>query len=100
MEIKHIPEEGVFETEVDGYKAYVKYQITEEGLDVRHTRVPEQINGRGIAAALVKAAYDFAKENGFTPVASCSYAQVWLQRHPEYEGSTGRDFGGAGSCAL
>jgi hypothetical protein len=42
----------------------------------------------------------FALENGYKPVATCSYAVVWLQRHPEYNGKIGNDFGGEGTCAV
>ena len=90
----------IFRVEVDGVTAYVAYTLADGALDIRHTIVPEEIGGRGIASALVKATYDYALENGYKPVATCSYAVVWLQRHPEYKGTTGADFGGEGSCAL
>ena len=61
---------------------------------------PGEISGRGIASALVKAAYDYALANGLVPVATCSYAVVWLERHPEYNGKTGKDYAGEGTCAL
>lgn len=40
----------------------------------------------GIAAALVKAAYDFGLRNGLKLKATCSYAVKWLERHPEVNG--------------
>ena len=43
------------------------------------------IEGRGIAATLVKAAYDYALANGMKPKATCSYAVRWLERHPELD---------------
>ena len=76
-EITHQPEQKLFKTEVDGRTAFVEY------LDIIHTIVPKPIEGRGIAAALVKAAYDFALANGMKPKATCSYAVRWLERHPE-----------------
>ena len=63
MDIKHNAEQRRFEIEVDGYEAHVAYSIHDNGLDIRHTIVPSEIGGRGIASALVKAAYDFALEN-------------------------------------
>ena len=60
MDIKHNAGQRRFEIEVDGYKAHVAYSIHDNGLDIRHTIVPSEIGGRGIASALVKAAYDFA----------------------------------------
>lgn len=100
MEITHIPEEHLFQTIVDGYTAYVNYNIQHNQLDIRHTIVPPPIGGRGIAAQLVKAAYDYALEHNLQPVATCSYAVVWLQRHPEYHGKTGEEYGGCSSCPL
>ena len=100
MEIKHEKDLCRFEVEVDGYKGYVDYKLVDGGLDIRHTIVPKEIGGRGIASALVKAAYDYARAEGLKPVATCSYAVTWLQRHPEYNGETGCDYGGEGTCAL
>ncbi|WP_321436283.1 GNAT family N-acetyltransferase [uncultured Bacteroides sp.] len=100
MKIEHDKENGIFQMMVDGVTAYVSYRLVDGGLDIRHTIVPEELGGRGIASALVKAAYDYALENGYKPVATCSYAVVWLKRHPEYHGKTGNDFGGEGTCAV
>lgn len=100
MEIIHQPENKMFKTEADGHTAYVTYVIKDGQLDIRHTIVPKPIEGRGIAAQLVKAAYDYALEQNLQPMATCSYAVVWLQRHPEYKGNYGDDYKGSGTCAL
>lgn len=100
MNIEHDLQKAEFRTSVDGYTARLNYCLTEGGLDVRHTIVPHEIGGRGIASALVEAAYDYAVANNLTPVATCSYAVKWLERHPEYKGRTGMDFAGEGSCAI
>ena len=94
MEITHLPEDNLFKTVVDGYTAYVTYIIRDGKLDIRHTIVPPEIGGRGIAAQLVKATYDYALKHHLQPIATCSYAVVWLQRHPEYHGHPGKDYGG------
>ena len=82
-EITHQPEQKLFKTEVDGRTVFVEYRLLGDYLDIIHTIVPKPIEGRGIAAALVKAAYDFALANGMKPKATCSYAVRWLERHPE-----------------
>ncbi len=84
--ITHHPEEQAFKTIVDGLTAYATYSIHHGGLDIRHTVVPPEIGGRGIAAQLVKAAYDYAAARHLKAIATCSYAVAWLQRHPEYQG--------------
>lgn len=100
MEIKHLKELNRFTVEVDGYTARVDYKLADGGLDIRHTIVPDEIGGRGIASALVRAAYDYARAEGLKPIATCSYAVIWIQRHPEYNGEVGKDFAGKGTCAL
>lgn len=100
MEIIHDALRNQFKTEVEGHLAHVAYRIENGALDIRHTIVPEEIGGRGIASALVKAAYDYAREKDLRAVVTCSYAVAWLERHPEYAGEKGADFAGTHSCAL
>ncbi|MCD7850148.1 MAG: N-acetyltransferase [Parabacteroides sp.] len=82
--ITHYPEKNRFETTLDGVTAFVQYRLSGDRLDIIHTIVPPAIEGRGVAAALVKHAYDYAIEHGMKPLATCSYAVAWLHRHPEY----------------
>jgi len=82
--ITHIPEKQRFETVVDAFTGFVTYEVANGELNIDHTIVPPPIEGRGIAAALVRKAYDYALENGLKCCATCSYADVWLRRHPEY----------------
>lgn len=100
MEIKHNEEQKRFYLLEEGQEAHVAYEVCDGCLDVRHTIVPKPLEGRGIASALVKAAYDYACCMGLKCVATCSYAVVWLQRHPEYAGEVGSDYAGQGTCAL
>lgn len=77
-----------FETTADGVVAYTEYTLREGTLDIMHTIVPEEISGRGIAAALVKATFDYAVTEGLICAGSCPYAAKWLSTHPEYSLST------------
>jgi len=45
--------------------------------------VPQQLEGRGIASALVKAAFKHAADKGMDVLPVCSYVRTWVQRHPE-----------------
>jgi len=82
--IVHAPEKNRFEIKADEDIAYVEYTQHDNGLDIEHTFVPKAWEGQGLAAALVKEAYDYALANELKPVATCSYAVAWLKRHPEY----------------
>jgi uncharacterized protein len=83
-EIVHLPKRNRFEVEQDELKAYVEYKFVDGALDILHTIVPKSLEGKGIAGALVKTAYDYARTQGLKAKATCSYAVVWLQRHTEY----------------
>ena len=96
MEVHHDEAQRKFWVEVDGFKADMSYHLKEGHLDIRHTLVPEAIGGRGIASMLVKT----ARHRGLRPMATCSYAVRWLQRHPEYQGVISDEYGGSGTCAL
>jgi len=77
-----------FETQVDGAECELDYTLT-PGLTaavmtITHTGVPAAVGGRGIASALVQAAFEAARSEGWKVVPACSYAAVWIGRHPEY----------------
>lgn len=81
--IQHQPQFQRFSTVVDGHQAELVYRLEDGVLVIAHTGVPEAIGGRGIAAALVQAAFDHARASGLKVRPACSYAAAWLQRHPE-----------------
>ena len=79
--INHDPGQKRFTTVVDGYTAYVEYSLQDGVLDIIHTIVPRPVGGRGIAAALVKKAYEYASEHGLERAGTCPYAARWMERH-------------------
>lgn len=84
--IQHQPGRARFATTLDGHEAELDYQRDGDVLAITHTGVPSAIGGRGIAGALVQAAFDFARREGLRVRPACSYAAGWLERHPEYAG--------------
>lgn len=84
LPIDHDPAAGRFVTEVDGHSGYVEYQLAGGVMTIIHTIVPPQIGGRGIAAALIEAALQYARAQGLKVVPSCDYAAGYLDRHPQY----------------
>ncbi len=49
-----------------------------------HTLVPGELEGRGIAAALVDALVADAREHGFKIVPQCSYVEAKFRRNPDW----------------
>jgi len=81
--IRHNPEASRFEAVVDGLLCRCDYRLHGDTMMLVHTEVPQKLEGRGIASALVKAAFAHAKENGMDVLPVCSYVRTWVQRHPE-----------------
>ncbi len=51
---------------------------------IDHTYVDDSLRGQGIASELVKLAAEKILADGNKIAATCPYAVVWFQRHPEY----------------
>ncbi|HTA66153.1 MAG TPA: GNAT family N-acetyltransferase [Xanthomonadaceae bacterium] len=72
------------EAVVDGELSVLEYRIDGTTLVIRHTEVPDALAGRGIASALMKHAFESARERGMRVAPRCSYAEVWVRRNPDY----------------
>jgi hypothetical protein len=83
-EITHNAASQRFKTKVDGLLCRSDYRMHGNTMMLVHTEVPPQLEGRGIASALLRAAFDHAKQNGMDVLPVCSYARTWVQRHPEF----------------
>lgn len=57
----------------------MSYDLVDGCLNIEHTIVPREIEGRGIAAALVKAAYDYALDHDLLPARHAGMRQSgWI----------------------
>lgn len=89
LTIVHNPAASRFEAVVDGLSCVAAYHRSGDLIDMHHTGVPRALEGRGIAAALVRAALDWAAAEGLKVRPSCSYVRVYMQRHPQTQGLRG-----------
>lgn len=83
-DIRHLSTAHRFETTVDGFTCELDYQLQDRIMTITHTGVPDEVGGRGIAGELVRAAFETARSEGWKVVPACSYARIWVERHPEY----------------
>ncbi|MCL1522931.1 GNAT family N-acetyltransferase [Xanthomonas nasturtii] len=85
MHAEHDPEHQRFNIDTDGQRAELAYRGEGEVMTFTHTQVPDAIGGRGVAAALVEAALDYARRSGLKVVPACSYADAYMRRHPQFQ---------------
>ena len=83
FQIEHRADPGRFQTVVESHLCVVDYELDGGVMAITHTEVPPALEGRGIAAALIRAALAHARETGLKVRPLCSYARVYMQRHPE-----------------
>lgn len=85
-DVRNNEQESRFETTVDGHLAIAEYDLEEPNRIVfTHTEVPEELSGRGVAAAIVKFGLDHAREKNLKVVPQCAYVAAWVKRNPEYQ---------------
>lgn len=72
-----------FEATVEGRLCIADYRLQNGVMVMPHTVVPQPLQGRGIAAELVRHALDWARAEGLKVAPLCSYVALYMRRHPE-----------------
>lgn len=74
-----------FEASVDGKTAFSKYMLVGEKIIIEHTEVPVELEGKGIASLIVRAALDYARAQKLKVMPLCPFTAGFIHRHPEYQ---------------
>ena len=72
-----------FEVDVNGHLGFLTYRRPGQRLVLIHTEVPDELGGRGVGSALVRAAIDHAVAQHLQVVPLCPFAKSWLREHPD-----------------
>ena len=73
-----------FELMVDSRRAFIDYKKRGETYLLVHTEVPEEMQGKGIAAALVEKTFNYLAEHNLKMIPYCAYIQAYVKKHPEW----------------
>ncbi|MBD1362301.1 N-acetyltransferase [Mucilaginibacter sp. ZT4R22] len=74
-----------FELFVDGQRAFIDYKTKDNKIYLIHTEVPKELQGRGVAEAIVEKAFHYIEAHKLVLIPLCSYVQVFLRKHPEWD---------------
>lgn len=84
LEITHNPENHTFEVWIDGKLSKLDYIQDAKNFVITHVGVYPEHRGQGVAAKIVDAAMQYARENALRVVPMCSYAAAYIRRNPKY----------------
>lgn len=88
MQIQHDEHgrKGAFYIDEDGeWIAELTYFKNNDTMTIDHTEIDEKLRGEGIGQDMVKAAVDFARENGLKVNPVCPYARKVIEKTPELQ---------------
>jgi len=81
----HDKAKSQFIISIEDKEAYVDYNIEDNRMNLYHTYTDPELRGKGLAAKVVIAALEYAKENNLKIEPGCTYVQSFISRHKEYE---------------
>lgn len=58
--------------------------IKDDIVNINHTFVDSSLRGKGIADKMLKEVFKYIKKNNKRAICTCSYAKMWIEKHPEY----------------
>lgn len=75
---------GQFEIHTEQGTAFLRYLPEGDRLDLIHTEVPSQFQGKGYGEALVRAALAYARQENLSVVPTCPFVRHFLTSHSEF----------------
>ena len=85
MKQEVIREEKRFVVRADDQEVYVEFEMRNNKMELDHTYTHPELRGKGLAAQVVRAALEYAKENNFKVIPTCSYVRSFISKNEEYK---------------
>lgn len=74
-----------FEMVQEGLLTHLDYALEGGLVRLLYLEVPRELQGRGFAADLLRTVLIRVRERQLKVIPVCSYVQIFLRRHPEYD---------------
>lgn len=74
-----------YEIRVDGRLAgFLRYGLRPGAIELVHTEINDEFEGRGLGSRLISFALDDARERGLAVLPICPFVDDYIQRHRQY----------------
>jgi len=73
-----------FEVWIDGHLSKLDYIQEGKNFVITHVGVYPEHRGQGVAAKIVEAGLEYAKQNSLRVIPMCSYAAAYIRRNPKH----------------
>ena len=83
-QVTNNPDARRYEQQTEHGLALLEYVTDGKRIELVHTEVPPEAEGRGVAGSLVRAALDEARARGLRVIPTCPFVHAFIERHPEY----------------
>ena len=84
LAVTHNEANHMFEVWIDGRLSKLDYIRDGKNFVITHVGVYPEYRNQGIAARIVQAALEYAKQNSLRVIPMCSYAAAYIRRNPQY----------------
>lgn len=91
LEVTHNPATHAFEVWIDGHLSKLDYIQDGKNFVITHVGVYPEHRGQGVAAKIVDAGLQYARENALRVIPMCSYAAAYIRRNPQYKELTDQE---------
>ena len=82
-EVRDNPDSNRFEILVDAERVgYLRYRRFPDRIDLIHTEILPQHEGKGYGSVLIAAALAQAREEGLDVIPHCPFVREYIERHP------------------
>ncbi len=88
-QIRDNPAASRIEATVAGQTGFAEYRLAAGTITFTHTRVPENLRGRGIGTRLIEAGLALARERGLEVLPVCPFFRAYLRAHPDSQALLG-----------
>ncbi len=84
-EVRNVPERSRYEITTDGRRVGLAAYHERPGMiTFYHTEIDDDVAGRGLGSALVRAALDDTRRRGLAVHPACPFVRNWIAAHPDH----------------